>query len=132
MAMALGLLLLSAVLLHPASLRAQEPATDSGADAAEVVIPADLRAGLPVEILFDLKGYEIPPGSSAAVKVLVLKGPEGAEPTVKNGYPRTTITFHAPGEYRLGFLVNQFTKSSCGGLGAKLLLEEQRDLTVAE
>jgi hypothetical protein len=121
--------LLLLVLILPAQVRAAEPSPPPDATLA---LRGELRVEQPVEALFDLKGYEIPMGSYASIKVIFIDKPDGPEPTVRTGYPRTTITFHQPGEYQIGFLLNEVTKGSCGGVLAKNLLEAQRTLVVTK
>ncbi|WP_022660242.1 hypothetical protein [Paucidesulfovibrio longus] len=121
--------LLLLFLVLPGPVRAAEPAPPPDAN---LVLRGELRVGQPVEALFDLKGYEIPMGSYASIKVIFIDKPDGPEPAVRTGYPTTTITFHQPGEYRIGFLLNEVTKGSCGGALAKNLLEAQRTLVITK
>ncbi|WP_316896360.1 hypothetical protein [Pseudodesulfovibrio indicus] len=99
---------------------------------AEMTLTGDLRPGVPVRALFDLKGYQFPPGSYASVNVRFSKRPDGPEPQVRTGYPETILIFPLPGSYAMVFILNEVSKPSCGGVNAKTLLEKEVELTVSE
>ena len=128
--MVFGLLLFVGAILFAGPVVA---AKQSGAVAdAELKVIGELRTGQPVTVLFDLKGYEIPKGSYSSINVRFLAEPEGPEPKVKTGYPRTTLFFLIPGIYRITFILNEVSKPSCGGVNAKTLLENTIELQIAE
>lgn len=107
-------------------------APENGARNPEMVFIGDMQVGKPVKAVFDLKGYEIAKGAYASINIRFLQKPEGAVPQVKTGYPESSIVFDAPGDYRAVFILNEVTKPSCGGVNAKILLEEVVTMTVVE
>lgn len=125
----MGLLLLACVawLASPAPAGAQQPLVPDG----EVRISDDLALNQPVIATFDLKGYELPAGTYASINVRFPAAPNGPRPSVKTGYPQTTVRFHTPGTYRVTLILNQVSKPSCGGVDATLLLEETVELTIS-
>jgi hypothetical protein len=102
----------------------------SGISGAELLIEGPLRVGHRVTARFDLKGYEIPAGAYASVNPAFLERPEGERPQIIPGYPETVMIFRAPGTYRLFFILSEVTKSSCGGVDARTLLESERELVI--
>lgn len=117
----------AALLSGPA--RADE--THSKVPGGEVRLQGPAKAGQPVKAVFDLKGYQFPMGAYTAVNVEFPVRPKGAKPKVRPGYPETTMTFAEPGSYRVLILLNEVSKSSCGGVRAKSLIEATLDLDVA-
>ncbi len=128
--MLFGLLLFVGVILFAGSAWAtwhSGPVAD-----AELNVDGELRTGQPVSVLFDLKGYTIPNGSYTSINVRFAAMPEGPEPKVQTGYPRTILVFRTPGTYRITFILNEVSKPSCGGVDAKLLMEKTIELQIAE
>lgn len=103
----------------------------SAVPGGEVRIDGQVKAGQPVKAVFDLKGYAFPAGAYTSVNVEFPIRPEGAKPQVRPGYPETVMTFAESGAYRVVLLLNEVSKSSCGGVKAKQLLEATFDLDVA-
>jgi hypothetical protein len=89
----------------------------------EVRLEGPLKAGQPVKAVFDLKGYTLPAGAYTAINVEFLARPDGQKPKVRPGYPETVMTFAEPGAYTAVILLNEISKSSCGGVSAKPLLD---------
>jgi hypothetical protein len=113
------------------SVPASAGQTRSAVPGGEVRMIGPLKTGQPVKAVFDLKGYELPAGTYAAINVEFPVRPEGAKPEVRPGYPETVMTFAEPGTYRVLLLLNQISKGSCGGVSAKPLIEAEMDLDVA-
>ncbi|WP_041915828.1 hypothetical protein [Pseudodesulfovibrio mercurii] len=88
------------------------------------------KVGQPVKVVFDLNGYRFPAGAYTAVNLEFPNRPEGDKPKVRPGYPETTVTFAVPGEYTVIILLNEVSKSSCGGVKAKPLIDAVLDLHV--
>jgi len=97
---------------------------------AEVKITDAPRVGRPVQALFDLKGYSLPVGAYASINIDFPQQPVSAAPKVRPGYPETTLTFDAPGTYRMHVILNEISKPSCGGVNARPLLEDELELRV--
>lgn len=108
----------------------QSARAEGAIDDAQVVMPKELPVGQAVTAFFDLKGYELPSGSYASINLKYLARPEGEKPMVRTGYPKTGLTFRTPGTYRILFILNEVSKPSCGGVDAKLLLEQEVKLFV--
>lgn len=119
--------MVSGVLSAPASI-----AGDQAVPGAELHINGDLRAGQPVTVRFDLKGYALPGGSYSSINVRFLTKPDGAEPKVRAGYPETSLVFDIAGTYQVTFILNEVSKPSCGGVNAKTLLEKTVELSISQ
>lgn len=100
------------------------------APAGELTVNGQLRVGRPVQAVFDMKGYAIATGAYPSVNVRFTRQPNGAKPQVNAGYPQTMLTFDTPGTYAVVFILNEVSKPSCGGVNAKPLLEETRELVI--
>ncbi|QGY40464.1 hypothetical protein GM415_10110 [Pseudodesulfovibrio cashew] len=108
-------------------------AAESGvASDAELEVSGELRVGQPVTAAFDLKGYRISTGAYASINVRFEQKPDGIDPKVKTGYPKTILFFNTPGAYRITFILNEVSKPSCGGVNAKPLLEKTIELLISE
>ena len=99
---------------------------------AELNVSGELRTDQPVTVLFDLKGYKLPNGSYSSINVRFATKPEGPEPMIRTGYPKTTLIFSTPGIYRTTFILNEVSKPSCGGVDAKRLMEKTIEFNITE
>ena len=79
----------------------------------------------PVLIRLNLSPYPPPAGFFYASVVDVLEGPEGPKPEILPGDLEIRVRCHTPGSYRLRIMVNLIAKSSCGGVKARILKEQE-------
>ncbi len=73
-----------------------------------------------------------PPDYYISTLASVLGAPEGAHPDILPGYPAMRFTADMPGEYHLTVRITLVSKSSCGGVKARELAEEQVLIQVGE
>jgi hypothetical protein len=99
--------------------------------AGRLILEGERTVGAQVTASFDMGDYAVPPGQSVAINVDVLESPEGPQPRIVPGYPRTSLVFEAPGRYVLTFRLNQICKSSCGGVAARPLMERTESIEIA-
>jgi hypothetical protein len=129
--LALALLCLAPL---PASAATSQP--DACPLAAPTVVAAiprtdyQGRAGEPLDVTVTVDPPEVPPGFYITNVVNTLQRPDGPKPKILPGFPETTITCAAPGDYVFRFMVNLVAKSSCGGAKAATLLEREVHLTI--
>jgi hypothetical protein len=126
------LILLPALVLMPAVIRAAEPAPEncplqSGRYRAQPV-QTQLAAsvGETVTLTFSLQPPEPPPGFFITVNMNALQAPEaatGKQPDILTGFPETRALFRTPGIYRYGVVVSMIAKSSCGGVKADTIFK---------
>ncbi len=77
---------------------------------------------------------EPPPAADYYISTLasIRSAPEGAHPDFLPGYPRLRFSADTPGEYRLLLRITLVSKSSCGGVKARELAEEEVLIQVGE
>jgi hypothetical protein len=84
--------------------------------------------GETVNLHFTLTPPIVPPGFFLSVNMNALQEPEAAKgnhPEILTGFPETSLFFHAPGVYRYRVVVSLIAKSSCGGVKADTVLNEE-------
>lgn len=106
------------------------PLTSEAVKAALVRNTYNGGPGAPLKISLRMTPPEPPAGYYYTSLVDVLSSPPGAEPEVLPGVPEITITCKKAGSYLLQVRVNLIAKSSCGGVKAKMLLDEKVNLNI--
>lgn len=100
------------------------------ADGGRLVIEGSRTAGSQLTVAFDMGDYTPPSGHFVAINVAILESPEGPRPRIVPGYPETSLVFEVPGRYVLTFRLSQISKSSCGGVEARELMERTEVLEI--
>jgi hypothetical protein len=83
------------------------------------------KVGEPVSIGLSLKPYPAPPGLFYSSVVNVMERPKGPKPEIVSGDHKITVRCLTPGNYRLMVRVNVISKSSCGGVSALTIKEQE-------
>lgn len=87
------------------------------------------RVGEAVMLELALTPPDVPMGFFVTSLADVLQAPAGAtgerRPRLLTGFPRIRFVAFVPGDYRLAIRVNLVAKSSCGGVKAATLLEQE-------
>jgi hypothetical protein len=137
----LGLLLLAITSVAPATtlLAGDKPAAPPGGlcpltseevKAALVQSSYKGHPNAPLKIGLHMTPTEPPAGYYYTTLVDVLSSPPGAEPEVLPGVPEIMIKCMQAGRYLVRVRVNLIAKSSCGGVKAKMLLDEKVHLNI--
>jgi hypothetical protein len=100
------------------------------AEGGRLVIEGPRTVGAQLTVAFDMGDYRVPSGHFVAINVAILESPEGPRPRIVPGYPETSLVFEVPGRYVLTFRLSQISKSSCGGVEARELLERTEVLEI--
>lgn len=85
--------------------------------------------GQPARLRVRLNPRTVPEGFFVTSIIDVLSGPPGQKPRILTGHPVSDVTPREPGAYRLRVLVNLIAKSSCAGVKAVTLLDQEVVLT---
>lgn len=85
--------------------------------------------GQPARLRVRLNPRTVPEGFFVTSIIDVLSGPPGQKPRILTGHPVSDVTPREPGAYRLRVLVNLIAKSSCAGVKAVTLLDQEIVLT---
>jgi len=84
----------------------------------------------PLKIGLRMSPTEPPAGYYYTSLVDVLSSPPGDEPEVLPGVPEIMIKCKQAGHYLVRVRVNLIAKSSCGGVKAKMLMDEKVNLNI--
>ena len=79
--------------------------------------------GQEVELAMTLTPPVPPAGYFVTTLVTPLEVPEGPGPGILPGFPVTVVVPRAPGRHRFSVRVHLVTKSSCGGVDARTVLD---------
>lgn len=101
-------------------------------DTGQLTLEGARQVGEQMSASFNLGNYTVPAGQSVAINVDVLASPDGSQPLIIPGFPKTSMVFETPGSYTLNFRLNQICKTSCGGLTARPLLEKTESFEILE
>lgn len=85
--------------------------------------------GVPAHLRVRLRPRNVPEGFFVTSIIDVLSGPPGPKPVILTGHPVSDVTPRQAGAYRLRVLVNLIAKSSCAGVKAVTLLDQEVVLT---
>lgn len=132
-ALALGVALGGGI---PAAAAAQAPPPGEVCPLANPVFKARLnarrytvRVGETAHLRVRLTPSHVPDGFFVTCLVDPVAAPPGQKPAILTGFPVSDVTPRAAGAYRLRVLVNLIAKSSCGGVKAVTLLDQEVELT---
>lgn len=86
------------------------------------------EAGEPINVSFQLNPPQPPAGFFLSVNMKPVQGRasgKAAKPQILTGFPDTTAVFFNPGTYRYRVVVSLIAKSSCGGLKADTVYDNE-------
>lgn len=81
--------------------------------------------GSPAHLRVLLTPRTVPQGFFVTCIIDVISAPPGQKPIILTGHPVSDVTPREPGTYRLRALVNLIAKSSCNGVKAVTLLDQE-------
>ena len=90
------------------------------------------RVGIPLSIPLNITPFPAPPGFFYTSTVDVLESPGRAKPEIQLGVPDIELRCEVPGGYRLRVRVNLIEKSSCGGVKARTLKEQEIQILITQ
>lgn len=90
------------------------------------------RMGEPFILLLGLTPETLPMGYSLSTLIDVLESPAGTKPEILTGFPKSRVTLGRAGTYRFSVRVSLMSKSSCGGIDAEEIMNQELRLQVVE